>query len=377
MRLRGEHLAATSSTTSRRSKSMLVELELARLDLREVEDVVDDRQQRLAGGAERLGVVALLARRARVSSSSSVIPITPFMRRADLVAHVGQELRLDPRGATARRTPAGARRRRWRPSRWRRSRPWPSRSGKLTSMKVCSPDSRAYSTASPVRSTSASPRRRDSASSAEKSSRSVLAQHVAHAGRLLPGAADQQVAAVEVLHGDARGGVLEDPLQAVGRDAQALLRAPLVGDVHARVDDVRDRAVAIEQAGARPPRSAGPRRGSSAIRARRRSGTVSGRIAANSRLHRLFGSGGRERVPGPAAEHVLRCAAGQALARAVEREDGAFAVEDEDERPRRVDAGGEDVALGFQCGLAPPPARSRRWPRPRKPVTAPARHAGR
>ena len=43
-------------------------------------------------------------------------------RRADLVAHVGQELRLDPRGARPpRRTPAGARRCRWRPTRSRRS----------------------------------------------------------------------------------------------------------------------------------------------------------------------------------------------------------------------------------------------------------------
>ena len=41
-----------------------LELEPARLDLREVEDVVDDGEQRLARAAHRLGVLALLRRRA-------------------------------------------------------------------------------------------------------------------------------------------------------------------------------------------------------------------------------------------------------------------------------------------------------------------------
>ena len=44
-----------------RSNGLRVEIHPSRLDLREVEDVVDDRQQRLAAGADRLGVVALLA----------------------------------------------------------------------------------------------------------------------------------------------------------------------------------------------------------------------------------------------------------------------------------------------------------------------------
>ena len=43
--------SAPRSSCSRRSKRHRLEVELARLDLREVEDVVDDRQQRLAGAS--------------------------------------------------------------------------------------------------------------------------------------------------------------------------------------------------------------------------------------------------------------------------------------------------------------------------------------
>ena len=69
----------TPSTSLAQVEVDALELELAGLDLREVEDVVDDRQQRLARAADRLGVLALLRRRARVSSRSSVMPITPFI----------------------------------------------------------------------------------------------------------------------------------------------------------------------------------------------------------------------------------------------------------------------------------------------------------
>ncbi len=57
----------------------VLEIELAGLDLREVENVVDDREQRAGAVANRLGVVALGWRRSRVSSNSSVMPITPFI----------------------------------------------------------------------------------------------------------------------------------------------------------------------------------------------------------------------------------------------------------------------------------------------------------
>jgi hypothetical protein len=55
-----------------------LELHLARLDLGEVEDVVDDREQRLAGGADRVDEVALLGGEL-VSSRRLVMPMTPFI----------------------------------------------------------------------------------------------------------------------------------------------------------------------------------------------------------------------------------------------------------------------------------------------------------
>ena len=67
------------STISRRSKSSVLEVQLAGLDLREVEDVVDDGQQRVAAGADRLGELALLIGRARCRAAGSVMPITPFI----------------------------------------------------------------------------------------------------------------------------------------------------------------------------------------------------------------------------------------------------------------------------------------------------------
>ena len=218
-------------------------------------------------------------------------------------------------------------------------------------MKVCSP---ARARTPPRRRCAAPPRRRAARVSASSGGEELAigaAQHVAHAGRLLPGAADQQVAPVEVLHGDARGGVLEDPLQAVGGDAQALLRAPLVGDVHARVDDVRDRAVAIEQAGARP-------RDQPCLAAGRQPLALGGDRELSAHRRRELPAHllpmRREHVPGPAAEHVLRRAAGQALARAVEREDLPSPSRTRMSAPGRVDAGGE-VALGLQRGLGAHP----------------------
>ena len=55
------------------------EVELAGLDLREVEDVVDHVQQRLGRAADRLDVLRAARRRGRCPSSSSVMPSTPFI----------------------------------------------------------------------------------------------------------------------------------------------------------------------------------------------------------------------------------------------------------------------------------------------------------
>ena len=195
------------------------------------------------------------------------------------------------------------------------------------------------------------------------------AEDVAHAGRLLPGAADQQVAPVAVLDGDRRGRVLEDPLQAVGGDAQALLRTPLVGDVHARVDDVRDRAVAIEQAGARPRDQPGVAAGGQPLAF----GGDRERLGAHGRelpAHRLLGSGRREHVPGPPPDHVLRRAAGQALAGPVEGDDRARPVEHEDERARGVDAAVNTSRSAFSAACAATRSVTS-VATPRNPVTAP------
>ena len=51
---RRQQLAAPPRRTSRRSKAIGLQVEPARLDLREVEDVVDDREQRVAAAADRL-----------------------------------------------------------------------------------------------------------------------------------------------------------------------------------------------------------------------------------------------------------------------------------------------------------------------------------
>ena len=73
-----------------------VELHLAGLDLGQVEDVVDEREQVVAGRVDRLGELDLLG----VQVAVAVLGQHPrqdqqrVQRRAQLVAHVGQELGL-------------------------------------------------------------------------------------------------------------------------------------------------------------------------------------------------------------------------------------------------------------------------------------------
>ena len=57
----------------------LLQLQPSRLDLGEVEDVVDDVEQRLGRDADGLGVALLLGRERRSCSSSWVMPTTPFI----------------------------------------------------------------------------------------------------------------------------------------------------------------------------------------------------------------------------------------------------------------------------------------------------------
>ena len=70
-----------------------LDLEFAGLDLGEVEDVVDDREQRLGAALHREREVALLRVKVRVEEQRRH-PDDAVHGRADLVAHVGEELAL-------------------------------------------------------------------------------------------------------------------------------------------------------------------------------------------------------------------------------------------------------------------------------------------
>ena len=73
-----------------------VELELAGLVLREVEDVVDDAEQRLPGQVDPVHVLPLTLVERRVLQQAGE-PDHPVHRCTDLMAHRGQERRLGPR----------------------------------------------------------------------------------------------------------------------------------------------------------------------------------------------------------------------------------------------------------------------------------------
>ncbi len=76
-------------------EGLLLQLEPAGLDLGVVEDVVDDPQQGVAAGAHGLDEVALLVVQLRVEEQARQ-PDHRVHRRADLVAHIGEELALGP-----------------------------------------------------------------------------------------------------------------------------------------------------------------------------------------------------------------------------------------------------------------------------------------
>ena len=71
----------------------LFQLELPHLDLREVENVVEDAQQRVRRALHHRQILALFEREARVERELGHAD-DAVERRADLVAHVGQELAL-------------------------------------------------------------------------------------------------------------------------------------------------------------------------------------------------------------------------------------------------------------------------------------------
>ena len=85
----GEHVDGAFDAGGK-GERLVLQLDLARLDLREVEDVVDDRQECITGRPDDLGVVALLLVQGCVQQQPAH-PDDRVHRRADLMAHGGQE----------------------------------------------------------------------------------------------------------------------------------------------------------------------------------------------------------------------------------------------------------------------------------------------
>ena len=75
----------------------MLQRQLARLDLGEVENVVDDRQQRFGALADGAQIILLAGRQGGALQQAGEAD-DAVQRRADLVAHIGQELRLDLAG---------------------------------------------------------------------------------------------------------------------------------------------------------------------------------------------------------------------------------------------------------------------------------------
>ena len=76
-----------------RIERLQIELQLAGLDLREVENVVDDRQQPVAARADHLDPLTLRARQRRIQQQRGHADHAVH-RRADLVAHAGEKRAL-------------------------------------------------------------------------------------------------------------------------------------------------------------------------------------------------------------------------------------------------------------------------------------------
>ena len=83
-----------SSTPSNRKRNVL-DGELARLDFREVENVVDDAQQMLSGTLDLDEVIALPRRHLRFQGDLGQAD-NGIHRCADFVAHIGQKVGLEP-----------------------------------------------------------------------------------------------------------------------------------------------------------------------------------------------------------------------------------------------------------------------------------------
>ena len=71
-----------------------LDLQLARLDLREIEDVVDDGEQALAGAGDDFRLPLARAAARSLAASRSAIDQHAIHRRADFMAHRGEKIRF-------------------------------------------------------------------------------------------------------------------------------------------------------------------------------------------------------------------------------------------------------------------------------------------
>ncbi len=95
-RLRRAHACDVGDFAQQRVEIDLAEIQLqpARLDLREVEDFADERQQVLAAALDPGDALALIRRQRRVTPQQLRVAEDAVERRAQLVTHVRQEFRL-------------------------------------------------------------------------------------------------------------------------------------------------------------------------------------------------------------------------------------------------------------------------------------------
>ena len=95
-RLHGEHVERLLDASGQ-LEGLPLQLHHARFNLREVEDVLDDGQERIAAGADDVYAVALLGIERGFEEQAGHAD-DAVHGRADLVAHRGEEFRLGPRG---------------------------------------------------------------------------------------------------------------------------------------------------------------------------------------------------------------------------------------------------------------------------------------
>ena len=96
---RSARISTASSTMSRRLNEPRFEFELAGFDLGEIEDVIDDIEQRAAGLVDGVGIAALAVIQAGRMAQQLRHAEHAVHRRADLMAHARQELALGAAGA--------------------------------------------------------------------------------------------------------------------------------------------------------------------------------------------------------------------------------------------------------------------------------------